>query len=229
MSDKGVDPNNCQSHGETDQGFGSDLQETHHHPGSANHESIPATTLLHNIEAGECAGAVDGSENELGDIAVAQTSRGKDGGAKVLYLSTSLYESRGRGGTHEEEVDTSKLLTSLKSNSECGTVQHTGSSKDLVPSRLGQSALFVKLLLDFGDLAVDAGSIRRKTSQSGNGVSSFVLTTLAVGISRTLGKEKNTGAKDQRPQEGKAVGDPPRCGGSVALSAPVDHLGSPDT
>lgn len=137
--------------------------------------------------------------------------------------------SNGIEGTYEEEVDTSKLLTSLENNSERGTVSHTGTCEDLVPLCVRHSSLFVKLLLDIGDLAVDARSIRFKTSQTSNGVSSFLLTTLSVGISGTLRKEQNTSTEDQRPQEGETIGDSPRCRVGLGFGTPVDHLSSPDT
>lgn len=71
-------------------------EEAHHHPEGATHESISSSTLLDNVETAKGATNVDGTENDLGNVAVAKTGGTEDGGTVV-----------------EEEVGTRQLLTSL--------------------------------------------------------------------------------------------------------------------
>lgn len=187
-------------------------EEAHHHPSGTDHQRDTATTLLNDIETTEGASAVDGSENELGDVGVLKTSGSKDSGTEV-----------------EEEVDTSELLTGLEDNTEDGTVHHTGTSEDLNKAGLGERALFLKLLADLIDLAVNTGGVDVETGKASNGLAGFLLLTLSVSKSRGLGEEKDTTTEEQGPEEVKTVGNSPRSAAGVLVGTPVDHFSTPDT
>lgn len=189
-------------------------EERHHHPRRTDHEDGTATEALDDPQAGNGAHDVDGAENDLGGVAVLDAGGGEHGGTEV-----------------EEEVGTSELLTSLKNNTEGGAEQHTRASEDLCEMELcGAFALLVQLSLDVGNLLVDNGAAVGETDELGDGLASLFDAALGVGIARGLGEEENTGSEEQGPSESQAVGNAP-CGtvGVGLVSAPVDHLSSPDT
>lgn len=190
----------------------SNLQETHHHPGGTGDESLSATNLLHNVQGGDRANNVDRAENDLGDVAVAKTGRLENGRSVV-----------------EEVVGTRKLLASLKSHTQEGSVQHPRSGKDLIPLRLAAILLLVQLDSDLGDLVVDATMLGINTSQSCDGVARFVFPAHAVGVSRALGENKNTNTENEGPKKTKTVGDTPRGGRGHFRSTEVNHVTRPDT
>lgn len=170
-----------------------DLQEAHHHPGSTRHEDNTTTEAVNDPQTDNCAEDVDGSENNLGDIAVADTSGSKDSGTKV-----------------EEEVCSSQLLAGLEDNSESGTVEHTRGGENLGPlERLSVCILLVNLFLNLGNLLVDDVGVGRKANKTGNGLAGLIDTTTAVGKSGTLRKEENTSTESQGPGKSKTVGDSP--------------------
>lgn len=131
--------------------------------------------------------------------------------------------------TYEEEVDTSELLTGLESDTENGTVGHTGTSEDLDKACLGKSLFLLKLLADIVDLSVDTGGVDVETSKVGNGLSGFLNLTLSVGESRRLRKEEDANTEKESPEEVEGVGDSPRSATIVVVGTPVNHLGAPDT
>lgn len=186
-------------------------EEAHHHPGSTDHQRLSATTLLDDVETAEGTETVDRAENELGDVAVFETGGSKDSGTEV-----------------EEEVDTSELLTGLEDNTEDGTVHHALTSEDLNETGLGKRALFVKLLLDVGDLAVNTGGVDVETGKIGDGLSGLFLLTLSVGEARGLGKQEDTSSKEKSPEEVEAVGNSPGSTAGVLVGSPVNNLGCPD-
>lgn len=71
-------------------------QEAHHHPGGASHECLSASAVLHDPETNDGACDVDGPEDNLGHVAVADSGGTENGGAVV-----------------EEEVRSSELLAGL--------------------------------------------------------------------------------------------------------------------
>lgn len=173
--------------------FEVDLQEAHHHPGSTGHEDNTATEAVNDPETNDCAEYVDGSEDNLGDVAVADTSGSKDGGTKV-----------------EEEVGSSQLLAGLEDNSKSGTVEHARRGENLGPfERFSVRILLVNLFLNLGNLFIDDIRVRRKANETGNGLASLINATTAVGKSRTLGKQENTSTEGQGPGKSETVGDSP--------------------
>lgn len=75
VTDKGVDAEDSQY------GFilvakrrkWSNSQETHHHPGGTTHECNAATNLVHEEQASDGAGDVDGAQNQLSHVRVGDT------------------------------------------------------------------------------------------------------------------------------------------------------------
>lgn len=187
-------------------------EEAHHHPGGTDHQRLSATTLLDDVETAEGTETVDRAENELGDVAVLETGGSKDGGTEV-----------------EEEVDTSELLTSLEDDTEDGAVHHALASEDVDKAGGGERVLFVKLLLDIGDLTVNTRGVDVETSKVGDGLSGLFLLTLSVGKSGRLGKQKDTSSEEKGPEEVETVGNSPGSTASVVIGSPVDHLSTPDT
>lgn len=116
-----------------------DLQEAHHHPGSTGHENDTSTKAVNDPETDDCAEDVDGSEDNLGDVAVADSSGSKDSGAKV-----------------KEEVGSGQLLACLENNSESCTVEHARTGEDLGPAeRFSVCILLVDLFLNLCNLLID--------------------------------------------------------------------------
>lgn len=189
-----------------------DLQETGHHPQGTDHESDTTATLLHNVETNKGKGAVDGSENELGGVTVANTGGGEGSSTEV-----------------EEEVGTGELLAGLEGNAEQSAVKHARASEDLVPGRVGESAVLLKLGVNLIHLLVNSKGVGVGTSKLGDGVASLLHAALAVSITGTLGKEQDTTTEDQSPGKGETVGNSPSGAVGSGLCAPVDHLSSPDT
>lgn len=187
--------------------------ETDESPESTSNKSLAATTLSNNIETTESANNVDGTENDLSDVGVAETGGLEDGGSIV-----------------EEEVGTGKLLTSLEGHTENGTVGHTGTSEALVPLGTNSGSLLIELDADVVDLVVDLLVVRVDTSVAGNDVASLVLTTGTVSVTGRLGQEKNTNTEDEGPEERDTVGDSPLSAVAVGIvGAVVDHVRGPDT
>lgn len=190
-----------------------DLQEAHHHPGSTGHEDNTSAEAVNDPETNDCAENVDGSENDLGDVAVTDSSGSKDCGAKV-----------------EEEVGSGQLLACLENNSESCTVEHARGSENFSPAeRFSVCILLINLFLDVCDLLVDDIGVGRKANETGNGLASLISATTAVGKSRALREEQNTSTESQSPCKGEAVGDSPRSAVTPGLCSPVDHFGGPDT
>lgn len=190
----------------------SGLQEAHHHPRGANHESVATAEPLRHPQGNDCAKDIDGSENDLRHIAVADSRGGKDSGAKV-----------------EEEVGTRELLAGLENDAENGAVQHARGGEDFAqPELVGASALLVEIVLDIGELVVDALGVGREAGQLGDGDARAVNAAAAAVVARTLGHEQDGGTENESPGKGQAVGDAPRGAVRLGLGAPVDHLGGPD-
>lgn len=187
-------------------------EETHRDPGSSDHQCIAATALLRNVKCAKGAENVHRSENDLSNVRILQTSRLEDGSSVV-----------------EKEVGTSQLLASLQDHAENGTVCHTRTSEDLVPLDIRSRHLLLKLDADLGDLVVDFARVRSEASELGNRAASLFLTTLAVGETGALWQKQDTSTKDESPEEGETVGNPPRGRVVVLVGAEVHHVCSPDT
>lgn len=166
--------------------------ETDESPESTDNEGLAATTLGNNVKTTESADNVDGTENDLGDVGVAETSSLENGCTVV-----------------EEEVGTGKLLTSLESHPENSTVGHTGTSEALVPLGADSGSLLVKLDTNVVDLVADFLVFGVDTGVAGNDVAGLVLTTGAVGETGRLGEEEDTDTEDEGPEERDTVGDSP--------------------
>lgn len=187
-------------------------EEAHHHPQSTDDESNTATGLLDDNQTAKGASDVDRSENELSDVAVAETGSGENGGSEV-----------------EEEVGASELLTGLKHDSENGTVEHAGASEDLPDAGVGASRLLGDLGADLIDLEVNGSGVGLDSGKLGNVAASLVLATLAEGVTGGLGKEEDTGTENEGPGEAETVGDTPRGRAGLVVGREVDNLGEPDT
>merc|ERR1712000_82588 len=195
MSDKGVN------------------EEAHHHPSSPRHEDRTTPKSLDDPQTQDRAEHIDGPENELSDIAVADARGRKHGGAEI-----------------EEEVGTGELLASLEDYSQDGAVEHPWASEDLAPLETGRVALLlVELGLEVVDLPLHFGCVGRQPTKFGNVAAGIFCLAPAVGKPRTFRKEKDANTQDQSPGEGKAVRYSPRRTGVHLLGAPVDHFGRPDT
>lgn len=117
---------------------GSEDHEAGEHPESSYDESFPTTEVLNNVKTAERAEEVDGTEDDCGNVAVAQSSGCENGCAVV-----------------EEKVGTGELLQGLESDTEGNTVCHTRTSNDLVEGVFAASILGIELGLDLANLTVD--------------------------------------------------------------------------
>lgn len=188
-------------------------EEAGSHPSSTSHHSLAATDILNNPESRNGCSDVDSSENDGGNVRVAETGSGEDGCAIV-----------------EEVVGTGKLLTSLEDHSEQSAVQHAGAGEDFVPWVVTTSGFSLKLLLNLGNLRVDKRAVRVDAIQASHVGASLVNLALAVCVTRRLWEEQDGAAENDSPESGKTVGNAPLSAAIVALlRAVIDHVRSPDT
>ena len=109
--------------------------EADEHPSSTVHQTLAATVVLDNVETGKGHTEVDGTEDDGGDVRVAQADALEDASSVV-----------------EDKVGTSQLLEGLQGNAEQDTVEHAGTSEDLLPGSVTVGELLLKLLLHVGHL-----------------------------------------------------------------------------
>lgn len=136
------------------------------------------------------------------------------------------------GGTRtyvvEEVVGTGKLLQRLKNHTQEDTVEHTGSSEELVPLlvlRLG-----VELLLDLVQLFDDAVVVLGDTVELGEVATGVVDAAMTVVETRRLGEEEHATTEDKGEEEGQTQSDTPLSGTTLeVLGAQVDEVGEEDT
>lgn len=187
-------------------------KEAHHHPQCSNDQRPSTTALLDNDKTTKGARDVDGSEDNLSDIAVVEASRLEDGGTVV-----------------EEEVGTGELLAGLQQDTEHEAVQHARTGENLVPLGIGALLHLLDLLADLFDFDIDAGGVRVDTSKTRDGLASLFLTPVEESETGALRQEQDTATKDESPGEAETVGNAPRCRVGNAVGAEVDHVGDPDT
>lgn len=127
----------------------------------------------------------------------------------------------------EEVVGTGKLLQRLENHSQNDSVEHAGSSDELVPDLL--SGLGIQLLLDLLQLLVDQTVVLGDTVHLGHGGTGIVDTAMAVVITRTLGEEQHTTTEDEGEQERETQGDTPLGGALHGVGSQVDAVRQEDT
>ena len=187
-------------------------QEADEHPSSSSHQTLAASVVLDDVQTGQGHTKVDGTQNDLSDVRVAQTHTLEDGGTVV-----------------EDEVGTGQLLQRLETNTENGTVEHARASEDLVPSSLAGSELLLKLVLHVGHLLGHDAVVGRDTVELSHDLAGLLNTSVTVGIAGRLGQEQGTDTQDQGPGKADTHGDTPRCSGIDALGTEVDDVGDEDT
>jgi hypothetical protein len=185
--------------------------EAHEHPQGTSDQSIPAAALLDDVQTTESAGHVDGTEDDLGDVAVAEADTVEDGCAVV-----------------EKEVGARELLAGLEGHAEHSAVKHLWAGEDLVPSGIGTSLLLLELDADVVDLLLDLAIVGVQTGKAGNVPASLIHTAHAVSETGRLRQEEDANTEDQGPEEGDTVGNSPRGTGGHLLGTEVDHLRGPD-
>jgi hypothetical protein len=188
-------------------------QQAHSHPGGTSKKGLAATTVLNDPETTNGSNDVDGTKNDGGDVRVLETSGRENGGTVV-----------------EEEVGTSKLLTSLEGHTEKSAVEHTRTSEDLVPWVVTSSLLGSELLLDLGDFSVDQVGVRGDTVKAGHVDASLLNSADTVCVTWRLWNEEDRATEEDGPKSGEAVWNSPL--GAVVvgtLGTVVNHVGGPDT
>lgn len=192
----------------TDRGKGHEANE---HEDGADDQRLATTKVLNDIETAKGGSEVDGTQDDLGDEAVGDTSTLHDGGTVV-----------------EEVVGTGKLLQRLKNHAQEDTVEHARSSEELVPLLL--LGLGVKLLLDLVQLFDDAVVVLGDTVELGEVATGVVDTAVTVVETRRLGEEEHATTEGKGEEEGQTQSDTPLGGTALdILGAKVDEVGEEDT
>lgn len=186
--------------------------EADKHPSGTVHQTLAATVVLDDVQTRKGHTKVDSTENDGGDVRVAQTDTLEDTGSVV-----------------EDEVGTGQLLQRLQSNTEQDTVQHARASEDLLPRSIAVGELLLKLLLHIGHLLSNDTVVAGDAVQLAHDIVGLFGTTVAVGETGRLGQEEGTDTKNQGPGEANAHGDTPRGGVLEGLSAEVDNVRDEDT
>lgn len=181
-------------------------------PGGTGHETLAASVMLDNVQAGQSHAEVDSAQDDLGHVGVGKTNTLEDGGTIV-----------------EDEVGTSELLQGLKTNAEHGTVEHARAGEDLVPGSLANGALLIELVLHIRHLLGNNAVVGGDTVELGHDLASLLNAAVTVSITRRLGEEQGADTEDERPSKANAHGDTPRGSGVEALSTEVDDVGDKDT
>jgi hypothetical protein len=187
-------------------------QEADEHPSGTVHQTLAATVVLDNVKTGKGHTEVDSTEDDGGDVGVAQSNTLEDTGSVV-----------------EDEVGTSQLLEGLEGNSEDDTVEHAGTSEDLLPGSVTVGELLLKLDLHVGHLLSNDAVVVGDTVELAHNIASLLGTAVTVGETGGLGKEEGTNTEDKRPGKSNAHGDAPRSIVFESLSAEVDNVGDEDT
>lgn len=186
--------------------------EADEHPSGTVHQTLAATIVFDDVQTGQGHTEVDGTENDGGDVRVAQTDTLEDTGSVV-----------------EDEVGTGQLLQRLQSNAEQDTVQHARAGEDLLPRSIAVGELLLKLLLHVGHLLGNDTVVAGDAVQLAHDIVGLLGTTVTVGETGRLGQEEGTDTKNQGPGEANAHGDAPRGGVLEGLSAEVDNIRDEDT
>lgn len=186
--------------------------EADEHPSATVHQTLAATIVLDDVQTGQGHTEVDSTENDGGDVRVAQTDTLEDTGSVV-----------------EDEVGTGQLLQRLQSDTEQDTVQHAGTGEDFLPGSIAVGELLLKLLLHIGHLLGNDTVVVGDTVELAHDITGLFGTTVAVGVTRGLGQEEGADTKDQGPGEANAHGDAPRGGVPEGLGAEVDNVRDEDT
>lgn len=188
-------------------------EEAHAHPCSTANEHLATANLLDEEEREASSDEVDGAENELSDIRVADTSRLEDVNAIV-----------------EEVVDTSKLLSGGENAGKDGAVGHAGSSEDFAEVELaGLGSFLIELGLDIFNLVLDNWRVLGHANEASDGPARLIVAATAICITGAFGEEENGNSEDERPGEGESVGDSPRCTAVDLFGSVVDDFSKQNT
>lgn len=170
-------------------------QEADEHPGAAEHQAVATAIVLDHVQPRDGHDEVDGSEDDLRDVAVAQADGAEDRVAEV-----------------EDEVAAAELHQRLQRHAEERPVEHPRSGDDLRPGGCAGRFLVVELLLHVPHLLHDYLVVCGNTVQLAHNLARFFDSAVAVGVSRGLWEEESTDTEDQCPGKANAHGDTP--GGS---------------
>lgn len=185
--------------------------EADEHPNPTSNERLATTKILNNIQTRESHAKVDGTEDDLGDVAV-ETNGRENAVAKV-----------------EDEVGSSELLQRLQDDTQDGPVEHARTSEDLVPGGGTGVLLLFELFLHVLHLLGDATVVGRDTVQFAHNLAGFLEAAVAVGISGRLRQEESTNTQDEWPGKADTHGDTPGRSGLDGVGAVIDDIGDEDT
>ena len=122
----------------------------------------------------------------------------------------------------EEVVGTSQLLQRLQNHTQGNTVQHAGSSDELMPDLI--LGFGVELLLDLLDLLEDNAVVLRNTIELRHGVTSTVDTTVTELETGALREASHATTENESKEEGKTQGNPPLRSAIEVLSSQVNTV-----
>lgn len=166
--------------------------EANEHPGATVHQTLAASVVLDDVETGEGHTEVDNTQNDGGNVGVAETDTVEDTGSVV-----------------EDEVGTGKLLEGLQGNAEQNTVEHARTGEDLLPGSVTIGHLLLELGLHVGHLLSDDTVVGGHTVELAHDLTSLLSAAVTVGVTGGLGKEEGTDTEDQGPGESDTHGNAP--------------------
>ena len=187
-----------------------ETDEASKHKASTNDQGLATTKVLDDVETTESGTEVDGTQNDLSDKAVVDTSTSHDGSSVV-----------------EEVVGTGELLQRLQDHTQDDTEEHARGGQELVPFLL--LAFSGLLLTDLIEFFQDTVVVLRNTVELGQVATGLINTTLTEVETRRFGEEQHATTQGQSKDKGQAQGDTPLSGVLDMLGTQVEEVGQEDT